>query len=55
MIAVHLRGTFLCNRRAIGPVLAAGEGVIINLSSNLGQIGGMISATTAPPRPASLA
>jgi 3-oxoacyl-[acyl-carrier protein] reductase len=41
MIAVHLRGTFLCNRRAIGPMLAAGEGVIINVSSNLGQIGGV--------------
>lgn len=41
MIAVHLRGTFLCTRAVIGPMLAAGEGVIINLASQLGQIGGI--------------
>lgn len=40
MIAVHLRGTFLTNRRAIGPMLAAGDGNIVNISSQLGQIGG---------------
>ncbi len=41
MIAVHLRGTFLCARRAIGPMLAAGDGIIINIASQLGQIGGV--------------
>jgi 3-oxoacyl-[acyl-carrier protein] reductase len=41
MIAVHLRGTFLCSRAAIGPMLAAGRGVIINIASQLGQIGGI--------------
>lgn len=41
MIAVHLRGTFLCARRAIGPMLAARRGVIINVASQLGQIGGI--------------
>lgn len=41
MIAVHLRGCFLGCRRAIGPMLAAGEGVIVNIASQLGQIGGI--------------
>lgn len=41
MIAVHLRGCFLCCRRAIGPMLDAGSGVIINIASQLGQIGGV--------------
>jgi len=41
MIAVHLRGTFLCARRAINPMLAAGDGVIVNVASQLGQIGGI--------------
>lgn len=41
MIAVHLRGCFLCCRRAIGPMLAAGSGVIVNIASQLGQIGGV--------------
>ena len=41
MIAVHLRGCFLCCRRAIGPMLEAGSGVIINIASQLGQIGGV--------------
>lgn len=41
MIAVHLRGTFLCARAAIGPMLMAGEGCIINIASQLGQIGGI--------------
>ena len=41
MIAVHLRGTYLCSRRAIGPMLAAGSGVIVNIASQLGQIGGV--------------
>jgi NAD(P)-dependent dehydrogenase (short-subunit alcohol dehydrogenase family) len=41
MIAVHLRGCFICCRRAIGPMLKAGSGVIINIASQLGQIGGV--------------
>lgn len=41
MIAVHLRGTFLCTRAVIGPMLAAADGVIINIASQLGQIGGI--------------
>lgn len=41
MIAIHLRGTFLCTRAVIGPMLAAGDGVIINMASQLGQIGGI--------------
>ena len=41
MIAVHLRGCFLGCRRAITSMLAAGEGVIVNIASQLGQIGGV--------------
>lgn len=41
MVAVHLRGCFLCCRRAINPMLKAGEGVIVNTASQLGQIGGI--------------
>lgn len=41
MIAVHLRGNFLCARRALPPMLAANEGVIVNIASQLGQIGGV--------------
>lgn len=41
MIAVHLRGCFLGCRRAINSMLEAGEGVIINIASQLGQIGGI--------------
>ncbi|HEX3982694.1 MAG TPA: 3-oxoacyl-ACP reductase family protein [Acidisoma sp.] len=41
MIAVHLRGTFLCTRAVIVPMLNAGEGVIVNIASQLGQIGGI--------------
>lgn len=41
MLAVHLRGTFLCSQRALRPMLAAGRGVIINMASQLGQIGGV--------------
>ncbi len=41
MIAVHLRGTFLGCRRAIGPMLERGNGVIVNIASQLGQIGGV--------------
>ncbi|MGI9433910.1 MAG: SDR family NAD(P)-dependent oxidoreductase [Geminicoccaceae bacterium] len=41
MIAVHLRGTFLGCRRVIGSMLERGDGVIINVASQLGQIGGV--------------
>ncbi len=41
MIAVHLRGTFLCARQAIITMLERREGVIINIASQLGQIGGV--------------
>lgn len=41
MIAVHLRGTFLCCHAAIGPMLAQGQGAIVNIASQLGQIGGI--------------
>ena len=41
MIAVHLRGNFLCARRALPAMLAANDGVIINIASQLGQIGGV--------------
>jgi 3-oxoacyl-[acyl-carrier protein] reductase len=41
MIAVHLRGTFLCTRAVIESMLAAQDGVIINIASQLGQIGGI--------------
>jgi NAD(P)-dependent dehydrogenase (short-subunit alcohol dehydrogenase family) len=41
MVAVHLRGAFLGCRRAIGPMLEAGSGSIVNIASQLGQIGGV--------------
>ena len=41
MIAVHLRGTFLCTRAVLTGMLARGEGVIVNIASQLGQIGGI--------------
>lgn len=41
MIAVHLRGTFLCSRRALPQMLRAGAGTIVNIASQLGQIGGL--------------
>ena len=39
MIAVHLRGTFLCSRAILPNMLEAGRGVVINIASKLGQIG----------------
>lgn len=41
MISVHLRGCFLGARRAIGPMMEAGTGCIVNIASQLGQIGGV--------------
>ncbi|WP_208539074.1 SDR family NAD(P)-dependent oxidoreductase [Algihabitans albus] len=41
MIAVHLRGTFLCARRAVPQMLEEGRGTVVNVASQLGQIGGL--------------
>lgn len=41
MIAVHLRGTFLCTHAVLKGMLARGQGVIVNIASQLGQIGGV--------------
>ncbi|MFN7224421.1 MAG: SDR family NAD(P)-dependent oxidoreductase [Paracoccaceae bacterium] len=41
MIAVHLRGTFLATHAVLGGMLARGSGVIVNVASQLGQIGGV--------------
>lgn len=41
MIAVHLRGTYLCARAVLPDMLAKQSGVIINIASQLGQIGGV--------------
>ena len=41
MIAVHLRGTFLCTKEALPEMLSQGRGVIVNVASQLGQIGGI--------------
>ncbi|MBC7477143.1 MAG: SDR family oxidoreductase [Pseudorhodobacter sp.] len=41
MIAVHLRGTFLCTHAVLAGMLARGTGCIVNIASQLGQIGGI--------------
>ncbi|AKH98758.1 dehydrogenase of unknown specificity, short-chain alcohol dehydrogenase like [Hoeflea sp. IMCC20628] len=41
MIAVHLRGVFLCTHAVLPGMLERGEGVIVNMASQLGQIGGV--------------
>ncbi len=41
MIAVHLRGTFLCTHAVLPDMLSRGQGIIINMASQLGQIGGV--------------
>ena len=41
MIAVHLRGTFLCTRAVLPEMLSWGSGIIVNVASQLGQIGGI--------------
>ena len=40
VVGVNLRGTFLCSRALIGQMLKRGDGRIINIASQLGQIGG---------------
>ncbi len=41
MIAVHLRGTFLCTHAVLSDMLSRGSGIIVNVASQLGQIGGV--------------
>lgn len=41
MIAVHLRGTFLCTRAVLPGMLLRGSGIVVNVASQLGQIGGV--------------
>jgi 3-oxoacyl-[acyl-carrier protein] reductase len=41
MFAVHVRGTYLCIRAVLPGMLARGRGVIVNIASQLGQIGGV--------------
>ena len=41
MIAVHLRSTFLCTRAVLPEMLSRGSGIIVNVASQLGQIGGI--------------
>ncbi len=41
VIGVNLRGPFLCARHVIGGMLERGSGKIINVASQLGQIGGV--------------
>lgn len=40
VVAVNLRGTFLCTRALLGPMLERGWGRVINIASQLGQVGG---------------
>ena len=40
VLAVNLRGPFLCSRALLGQMLERGSGRIINIASQLGQIGG---------------
>jgi 3-oxoacyl-[acyl-carrier protein] reductase len=40
VVGVNLRGVFLCTRMFIGPMLERGSGRVINIASQLGQIGG---------------
>lgn len=41
MFAVHVRGTYLCMRACLPAMLARGQGHIVNIASQLGQIGGV--------------
>lgn len=40
VVNTNLRGTFLCTRALIGPMLERRDGRIINIASQLGQMGG---------------
>ena len=39
MISVHLRGTFFCIHAVLPEMLSAGRGIVVNIASQLGQIG----------------
>ncbi|MQB40934.1 glucose 1-dehydrogenase [Rhizobium sp. ICMP 5592] len=41
MFAVHVRGTFLMTKAVLPSMLERGEGSVINVASQLGQIGGI--------------
>ncbi|SED30474.1 3-oxoacyl-[acyl-carrier protein] reductase [Rhizobiales bacterium GAS188] len=41
MFAVHVRGTYLCTRAVLPGMLARRTGAIVNMASQLGQIGGV--------------
>jgi len=41
MFAVHVRGTFLMTHAALPSMLARKKGVVVNMASQLGQIGGV--------------
>ena len=41
MFAVHVRGAFLCTRAVLPAMLAKKSGIVINVASQLGQIGGV--------------
>ena len=41
MFAVHVRGTFLCMKAVLPGMLERGTGSIVNMASQLGQIGGI--------------
>jgi len=41
MFAVHVRGVFLMTRAVLAAMLARGAGVVVNMASQLGQIGGV--------------
>jgi 3-oxoacyl-[acyl-carrier protein] reductase len=41
MFAVHVRGTFLMTKAVLPAMLSRGAGVIVNIASQLGQIGGV--------------
>lgn len=44
VLAVNLRGTFLCSRALLAPMVERGWGRVINVASQLGKIGGVEAA-----------